>query len=1042
MLRWCQSTVRAWDGGGSSTLSSIRFRSSSALRGFTRARLEDGKALSASRDSVIGRSGQNTTQPTMCGDSEFARQILVPGGQKGSGRGTVGDTQVPVLVNSTNSMPSTFTPGRGDPVVQLNRILTPSILLSAPVPAQTLKRLYILVKSQDQLHRLTSKQLTRLLSLMGSLSLPAPRAPCIYFSKLISHIDKSSFQTFWPFILEIAQDKQKLGWKLDGTDRYWIMRAHLMNVTVAEGESLRSGDSRLHALSVATEQYLRIRRHTPDPEIHLPYLKVLFSLGSIKHVTALVRHLCGILESTLNPHSHFVDLLCHVLLKHGHSFPPNIKGRILSMVHTRLTKFSSISVPSQKYDPPLTGKVFDDTSKRHKRIALDVSDLISALGTAVFPISSIKVAPTNLQQWAHDQASETFAPRLSWETQWDNLMLFAISRMPEIPVVGSLPTTKGSTGVSGIDWKTVFVLATLHGTLATMNPASLVEARSSIRNIVHPLWRMWKSKNAGSPDIATSIIVASFYRAAAITMDALLTEECFQYCRLQELFGVQDASKTSKKLQTQDLLIAHVLATISCHGGSWSKTFSTLEPMLTTKARDKIIESLLWYYTPRDVEDMFRLYLFSKKNSVNLPVGVVHAVSISLASSHTPETAIPFLHHPQFSRIQVESLLGAILRALQFERRRRIDSTLADRIGQIMLKLFARERPSNQDKYPIRFFFSILIASGHPAKAVYLVEAIYHQAPAFFTTRLFLRIIRTLVRYRELRLATRVFRLIPLTSSRASDNIRRKLSYLLDRAGSDTLAKTFYKNKMRPKSWRTCREALGRLVSFRSRSQPKYRFISFRSIPISNPSNGPAIKHAVSMLIGARRSLAAYKLYARSHHLLSTATKVSTGNIILHGSLLHSGRRNGRLVRHILRTKDLLEKSCAFTPDRVTINVIIKAILGWKSVFDPPKIKTLFDQIIRSGYPVSPRWRRQYGVPFGTPLSSPSQTFGLSSLQSTISFERHVRPMYKMFIKTFYSRHDIRAAKMIIGILKEEEILVNEKKEARERARRRGLAEK
>jgi hypothetical protein len=76
---------------------------------------------------------------------------------------------------------------------------------------------------------------------MGSLSLPAPRAPCIYLSKLLPYVTGASSQTHWKFVMEIARDKEKLFNVLSGTDRYWLMRAQLTKVVVAEGEKLRSG---------------------------------------------------------------------------------------------------------------------------------------------------------------------------------------------------------------------------------------------------------------------------------------------------------------------------------------------------------------------------------------------------------------------------------------------------------------------------------------------------------------------------------------------------------------------------------------------------------------------------------------------------------------------------------------------------------------------------------------------------------------------------------------------------------------------------------
>ena len=128
-----------------------------------------------------------------------------------------------------------------DPFIILSKFLSPHICPQpGKLPANTLRLLYMSLRQSCQLRRLTSKQLTQLLSLMGSLSLPTPRAPCIYISTLISCVAESPFQTHWPFVLSIARDKERLGHALNGTDRYWIMRAQLAKVVVTEGEDLRS----------------------------------------------------------------------------------------------------------------------------------------------------------------------------------------------------------------------------------------------------------------------------------------------------------------------------------------------------------------------------------------------------------------------------------------------------------------------------------------------------------------------------------------------------------------------------------------------------------------------------------------------------------------------------------------------------------------------------------------------------------------------------------------------------------------------------------
>lgn len=194
-------------------------------------------------------------------------------------------------------------------------------------------------------------------------------------------------------------------------------------------------------------------------------------------------------------------------------------------------------------------------------------------------------------------------------------------------------------------------------------------------------------------------------------------------------------------------------------------------------------------------------------------------------------------------------------------------------------------------------------------------------------------------------------------------------------------------------------------------------------------------------MVSHGRIYAARKLYAKCRTGLDVKTSTTIGNIILHGPITGSKLRNGRLVRNILRMKDRLIADCGFVPDRATTNILLKAMLRWNSVFDARRVRQLFDTMIREGYPVSDHWRRQpHNVPFNT-FTPRTEGFGIP-VSATINFYRHTQPMYKMFIKAFYLRKDVAAAKTVVGILKEVQTQVVAEREKRNRARREGIIKK
>lgn len=753
--------------------------------------------------------------------------------------------------------------------------------------------------------------------------------------------------------------------------------------------------------------------------------------------------MCKVLELHANPHSRFLDILYQVLIKHGPVLQTELKAPLLDMVSTRLSKFSS-DVSLQKESLPSTAQGSEEMPKTYKPTAVGIHELYSLMGVVIFPSYSLTVRPLPLavRQWAVAQATNAFATLVPLEMRWSNLLLLAISKVPEMPLGEISPPASIYSETCIVNWRAVFILATLKHTLTAMSSSSGSLSQQGILNITRPLWRMWKA--TGAKDIDQSVIVvrtiaASFFRVSALVLDGPLTDACYWFCAAHRLFVIRDTDNDAEKLQIRDLMVAYILAKASCEGRRWSHIFSTLiraSPGLHWL--HDVVVALIKHYIPQDADAALMLYLFGKQNDIRFSPEIVHSIGISLATPHKWETAASFLHHPQFSRKQVEELLGAILCVFQVECWEHIDSAMAEKLGQVMLDLYTDQRPLQRYKYPVRFFFAIMIASGHAAKAIDVIEVIHCQIPSFFTTRFFLRLMRTLIRFRQLHLVSRLLCLVTPVSTRSLDDLRRKATLALAGAGASTLARKVYRTGIHPKAWRTTRESLARAVHFRTQTPSFYHSLDVVPILKRNRWHVPTIKYTVNILVRARRSYAAFKLLLSVHHMLDPATKTSICNSIIHGRILQPDTHNGRLVRSVLRMKRLLESKFDFVSDRTTVNIILKAILRWRKMMDPPKLKRLFDHMVRIGYPVSSQWCKLYDVPFGTPLSSPSENFNLLKLPSPISFERHVRPMYKMFIKAFYVRHDVNAAKTVVGILKEEEGAALQRREARNRARRLG----
>jgi hypothetical protein len=176
---------------------------------------------------------------------------------------------------------------------------------------------------------------------------------------------------------------------------------------------------------------------------------------------------------------------------------------------------------------------------------------------------------------------------------------------------------------------------------------------------------------------------------------------------------------------------------------------------------------------------------------------------------------------------------------------------------------------------------------------------------------------------------------------------------------------------------------------------------------------------------------------------LDRAVMTWLGNTVLNGALHRTKSKHARLVRHVLRNREQLEEKVGFVQDRVTVNILVKVLLRWKTFMNGPQIRRLFDHMVRSGYPAPARWRKAGGVPFGTAVGGAGEgALNMLKLSPFVSFERHVRPLYKMFIKALQLQGDSFGARTVIGILHEVEDDLLVRRHARRQARLAGILRK
>ncbi|KAJ7494640.1 hypothetical protein B0H11DRAFT_1802095 [Mycena galericulata] len=818
------------------------------------------------------------------------------------------------------------------------------------------------------------------------------------------------------------------------------MRAHLARMSSAPDDPAPE----------ATARYLRIR-NTADPEVHLPYLRTMLALRRPTHLPQIVDHLCAFLARHANPDHRFAGLLWEIVLAEDVAFSDSIQARILATLWTRIDRHPYISAVRNPKPPRY---VFDTISRAHVRLGVTISQLCAALATALFPHLRLDL-PSAVWKWAATEARAVFSPQSPAPTRWRSLVLLALytapTALPENGVAGARADLGGDN--VHVAWRTVFGLALLERTVPYGSSSGA--ARLAIRR----LWLAWKNaETLSAPPLVPRVVVGAFLRLAARTRDGPLKDGCQRYCATHGLWGTRPGSEGKADVaQTTEMFVDYVYAALHtgthARGDIWTGIFAALPPGWSARVADALFRAFM----EQDVAAAQELYAFCDQQAIDISTNSAHALALVLAGKYFPEDALRFLGDPRFSPDQLDELLEKILRTLRRARYAFRDIPLADALAPALARLYLgtdRRVPRLRSKFSLRYALSVLIASGRTAAALPLLRTLHQRRPAFFSIHYLLRTMRALVNAQQPAAALALLPLVRRFSVPAVQNFRRKLVFRLAFKGANRLAEQAYRfgGVRRPR--RTTRESLARAVGFLFRKPPHPLALKIGPVLARRPTHVPTLRLATTLLVRARRVAVAWDVLERAHAAgLKPAVVTWLGNAILDASELwaagHKRNKHVQPVPHLLAVRDLLVERFGFVPDRVTLNIMLKARLRWRAVVDSAvdsaQIRRLFDHMVRSRYPAPARWRRDGGVPFGTAEISAAEAedaFSTVGLPPFISFNRHVRPMYRMFVKALHLRRDQSGARTVVGILHaaEEELLV--RRQLRRRARFVGILRK
>lgn len=760
-------------------------------------------------------------------------------------------------------------------------------------------------------------------------------------------------------------------------------------------------DDAYGAILRARTHYRIIRRHSRHPEVHACYLETLLAIQDPRLLDFVACDLSFLLRTHRVSHPRLQRLLYRLVIQYGEFLSTRSQEAILAALWSRAsqeTGGTSDLVPENG----LSDIVLDDC-------ILDATAIARSLSTTLFGFASH--LPNDKSANSFGYLFSVFSPAYALPLRWGSLTLFSIFNSCEIPYPNGTRRTSNHTMPQVTScWQVIFGLATVEkisqepSSALAMQPTPSEGVSETTRALYH-LWLPIIKSCLVSRDLAC-VVATSFLRIASILADATLFYDC------QGLYHVEK-SLEGPQISVQKLFAAqYVVAAVRVRGPLPDVVLTALKAFSPDlKQQHQVLASAVEALVPIDAPLAYALYSVAQGNGTEPDPGATHALAMCFAQRGAFRQAILFLNDSRFSLEKRGILVSAIARSLRENPQTRHPPSVFVAIVDELAALYHSHVPPEHFRGHLEQLFVVLARHGRGSQLFPVVLSIFKRLPNFFQPRFFVRYCHVLIWHRQFVTASKLLDAI----TAIHPQITRSLSILADRVAIQTKAFRVFK-RITPLRGPTLLRLSSRL----------------RRRPYAGPSIGPSLQE----LLKSGRVLAAKRIFACMADTIPWKRCTALGNILLHGVSRQPTSRNGRRVRRVLALLENLVKNHGFRPDRVTANILIKVMIHWRTAFDSPRLRELFDQLVRGGYPAADY--SPLHPPFGAQRTQFWGSSGFSKLPPFVSFEKHTRPLFKMFIKAFYLCNDVEAARKVVGILKVEEYKNTMAKEVRQRARSRG----
>lgn len=837
---------------------------------------------------------------------------------------------------------------------------------------------------------------------------------------------KKDLTPYWEHVITLAQDKGRyLKAELTSSDSYWVLRAELAGLRSQEGDEGLYRASR--ASSPKTYLVLSISAVHPDrtrifesarqrlvnhptqiarSDILIVFVGILLDSGIVDERDEGIRWLCEALPILPGCRRTVLALLWKGIIGSREEMNRDTMARIVDAIRQRLRRPTEEST-----EVPRIGNGF--SVEDHTLDWLTPARLVEYAQERIFATYRSKGLP-KLQAWTNQVVDSVFFND-GEENAYGNLVLLGTAVTSPLSITPTTFATFTSkiTPLSS-DFRVVLVLTILERLVHDDGKRSFEALHEDDCALVGPLltiiWDQWISAHSERPLLVSRIVLASFLYLAGRARDPLMVQSCWEYSTTHDLVkaGIQDAKPY--------LAVEYVLAAIGA-GSAPQGVLSVLhESGISGASQSWTMDQVVRRIARHNSVLAHDISLVTQKLGVDHGGTTIIELATALQQSGQPDRAFPMLDLLT-NDSQKLLLVGEFIRNNCLQPGS-ITSASASQVANAIIKL---PSPSLRKHFPRPGTGWALVGLAKAGVARLAIDAAIHIArrePSWHLPSVYTHLFKYAITQRQFRAAYRLYRTARKGHPESSQIWCRYLVQQFSRAGASVLAKDLSQHIDHHRGrTRGVPIDIAKHLAYREFKPDRNRTLGlprFVTLPKSTWARAAAVQ-VIQILMRVRRTPVSLEVYNNVRKMSSPAIQTAMGNTILNGKLRRKSQRD--TMRTCIRVLNHLISETGFVPDRVTVNILIKAVLLWRTRVNTYAVRALFDKVVRLGYPtggVVPEGEVLFGNDGGPIVNE----VVLPNLETRIDYKRHVEPLYKMFAKAMYLRGDFAGGLKVVGIMK------------------------